>query len=141
MIRFEINSNQRISVATDSSGESPWFADLTSEECDRYLRWWSKFRMLDWISWLGIGLGLGAYLGERYIRSDRWALLGVFGGFLILATKVWLRLLSWPRCGVTYSGGWITIFGRFRFLDHCYGCDLTTEKLAELKKYADSALR
>jgi|ERR1043166_3019975 hypothetical protein len=141
MSQFQSNSSWSLSVATDNSGEPTWFADLTPEECDRYLRWWRKFRILDRICWWGIGLGLVAYLAERYHRSDRWAILGIFGGFLILATRIWLRLLDCPRCGATYSGGWITIFSRFVFLDHCHGCDLTTEKLAELKKYADSALR
>src|SRR6185312_6188744 len=141
MSRFQTNFNWTVSVATESSNEAPWFADLTPEERDRYLRWWHKFRILDRISWLGFGLALGAYLEGHYRRSNHLSFLGAIGGFLVLTTRVWLRLLQCPRCGVTYSGGWITIFSRFVFLDHCYGCDLTTKKLAELKKYDNSALR
>jgi hypothetical protein len=47
-----------------------------------------------------------------------------------------VRVLTCPRCGATYSGGLISILNRSSFLDHCYGCDLTTKKLAELEKQA-----
>lgn len=142
MIRFKAISTWNVSTTASASGESPWFADLTNEECDRYLRWWRKFRTLRHVSWLGIGLLIfTAYFGSRYYPSDALGKVLLFAVVLIFVTRVWLRVLVCPRCGATYSGGWISILNRFLFLSHCYGCDLTTDKLAQLQKHARSTMR
>ena len=140
-IRFKINSAWSTASPNDSPAEQPWFADLTADERDRYLRWWRNFRILSRTSWVAGGFILGSYFLGRHHASDRLGVVTVLALILVFVTRIWLRVLNCPRCGVTYSGGLITILSRASFLDHCYGCDLTTSKLAELQKYSDSSLR
>src|SRR5262249_39925132 len=110
--------------------------DATPEERDRYLEWWHRFKMLDRANWLGIGLVLGSsLLSGRYSWSS-WRTVGVAGFCLFLVTRVWMRALTCPRCGATYSGGVITVINRFSPLSTCYGCDLSKRGLAALEREA-----
>jgi hypothetical protein len=114
-----------------NDGES--LADITPDERDRYLAWWAKFKMLDRLNWVGVGLVLLSYFASRRYPSVDWRTVVVSGLVVTLATRIWLRSLTCPRCGATYSGGLITVINRLSFLNKCYGCDLSLRGLRQLE--------
>jgi len=117
-----------------SSSDENALSDLAPAEREHYLAWWRKFKMLDLLNWLGIGVGFGGYFGHRYYASGSWERIAIAGFALVLVTRVWMRALICPRCGATFSGGLITVIKRFSFLDKCYGCDLSRRELAALER-------
>jgi hypothetical protein len=121
-------------TTTGGSVVADTLADTTPEERERYLAWWAKFKLLDRINWLGLGLAMLSGFESRRHFATGWSIMVMFGVVLILATRVWLRVLICPRCGATYSGGLITVINRFSFLNKCYGCDLSLSGLRKLEK-------
>ena len=122
------------STTSDSSKAGDILAGITPVERDRYLAWWAKFKLLNRINWFGIGLVLLSSFESRRYSGINWSMTVTFGLVLILATRLWLRVLTCPRCGATYSGGLITAINRFSFLSKCYGCDLSLSGLRKLEK-------
>ena len=120
-----------ISIGLDRSGDENALADITPDERDRYLSWWRRFKLLDRLNWLGLGLLLAGPLCARYVD---WQTVTWLGLVLFVATRIWLRALTCPRCGATYSGGLITVIQKFSFLGKCYGCDLSQAQLRTLER-------
>ena len=118
----------------DRAADEDALADLTADERDRYLIWWRKFKLLDRLNWLGIGLLLAGPLSARYLQLGEWRIVASVGLVLFIATRIWLRGLTCPRCGAAYSGGLITVIQRFSFLSKCYGCDLSQSQLRVLER-------
>ena len=123
-----------ISIGSDRSSDENILAYLTPDERDRYLNWWRKFKLLDRLNWLGIGLALIGPLSVRYRPSIDWRAVMWLGLVMYVATRIWLRALTCPRCGATYSGGVITVIQRFSSLSKCYGCDLKQRELRLLER-------
>jgi hypothetical protein len=123
-----------ISIGIDRSLDENSLADVTSEERDRYLAWWRRFKLLDRLNWLGIGLFLASFMGFRHQWSREREHIALLAFVLFFVTKVWLYVLTCPRCGATYSGGLITVFQRFSSLIKCYGCDLSQSGLRALER-------
>ncbi len=122
-----------ISIGIDRSSDKNTMTTVTAEERDRYLAWWQKFKILDRLNWFGTGLFTLSLLVSRYRRSSEWEYCGLVGLAIFLASKIWLHVLICPRCGVTYSGGLITVVQRFFFFNKCYGCDLSQRELRALE--------
>ena len=120
-------------IGIDRSSDENVLTNLTIDERERYISWWRKFKMLDRMNWLGIGLALMAPPGALYAPSLSWQTIMIVGLVLFLVTRIWLRILTCPRCGVTYSGGVITVIQRFSSLRKCYGCDLSKRALRTLE--------
>lgn len=123
-----------LSIGVDRLPDEKFLADVSPEERDRYLAWWQKFKMLDRLNWLGLGLFLLSLLGVGYGWSSQRENLGLAGVVLYVTTRVWLHVLTCPRCGATYSGGLIAAVQRFSSLSKCYGCDLSQSGLRALEK-------
>jgi hypothetical protein len=121
-----------ISIGGDHSSDEDVLADLTLEERDRYLTWWRTFTLLDRLNWVAIGLILAPAFASLYGLKN-WKTFALLGCALFIVTRVWLRVLTCPRCGATYSGGLITVFQRFSSLSTCYGCDLSKRALRVLE--------
>ena len=122
-----------ISIGVDRSSDENLLADLTIDERERYLSWWRKFKELDRLNWVGIGLGVAPPFASMYVPSFQWRYISMLGLVLFVCTRIWLRALTCPRCGATYSGGLITVFQRFSSLSECYGCDLSKRALRMLE--------
>jgi hypothetical protein len=122
-----------ISIGIDRSSDENALADLTIDERERYLGWWRKFKELARLNWLGIGLAVASPFGSQYYPALQWRYMFLLGLVLFVSTRIWLRVLTCPRCGATYSGGLITVIQRFSSLNTCYGCDLTKRALRALE--------
>jgi hypothetical protein len=123
-----------ISIGIDRSADENTLGDLTPDERERYMACWRKFKMLDRLAWLGVGLLLAGSFSTYHHRPNAWQPSALLGLAIFLTTRIWLRVLTCPRCGATYSGGLITIFQKFSFLNKCYGCNLSQNQLRALER-------
>jgi hypothetical protein len=78
-------------VVVDPSCDETTLPDLSPDERERSLSWWRKFKMLDRLNWLGIGLILTGPLASYYHLSKDWQLIAFLGLIIFLATRIRLR--------------------------------------------------
>jgi len=90
----------------DSLGE------LSHEERERYVRFWLRFKLLDTLGWLGLGMILFPSLLRTHLHGLGWWYFSLTGLILTVVTAIWIRLLHCPRCGVQFWGGLLTLLPR-----------------------------
>jgi hypothetical protein len=144
---FQRNTERDLGFASDSrlsSAPDDSLGDLSPEERGRYLRFWRRFKMLDTLGWVGLGILVFVGLLGAHLPGNGWRYFSLTWLALVAVTAIWIRLLPCPRCGVKFWGGLLTLLPRAPgmppglgpfYIGKCWGCDLSRKQLSDLAKY------